>query len=58
MAVEGQSDRMVPDMKVHIKQRCAIKFLHAETMAPTDIYQHSLNVGRDQSVDVSTVRQW
>ncbi|MEQ5146202.1 hypothetical protein ABN231_18065, partial [Proteus mirabilis] len=27
-------------------------------IVPTDIYQHLLNVGGDQTVDVSTVRQW
>ena len=27
-------------------------------MAPIDIHQHSLNVYGDQTVDVSTVRQW
>jgi len=30
MAAEGQSDRMVSDMKVPIKKRCGIQFLHAE----------------------------
>ena len=30
MAAEGQSDKMVFDMEVHIKQRCVIEFLHAE----------------------------
>ena len=27
-------------------------------IVPTDIYQHLLNVGGDQTVDVSAVRQW
>ena len=50
MAVEGQSDKMVPDMEVHI--------VHAEKMAPTDIPQCFLDVRGDQTVDVSTGRQW
>ena len=28
MAAEWQSDKMVPDMDVHMKQRCVIEFLH------------------------------
>ena len=44
MAAEGQSDRMVSDMEVHMKQRCGIEFLHAEKMAPIDIHLHLLNV--------------
>lgn len=27
---EGQSDKMVSDMGVYMKQRCAIEFLHVE----------------------------
>ena len=30
MAAEGQSDKMVSDMEVCMKQRCVIEFLHAE----------------------------
>ena len=33
-------------------------FLHAEKMAPSDIHQRLLNVCRDQTVDVSTLRWW
>jgi len=53
MAAEGQSDRMVSDVEVRMKQKCGI-----EKMAPLDILQCLLNVCRDQTVDVSTVRQW
>lgn len=52
----AESDKMVLDMEVLIKQRAATIFLHAEKLALTDIYQHLLNVYRDQLVDVSTVR--
>ena len=58
MVVEGQSDTMASDMEVWMKQECAIGFLHAENMAPTNIHQYLLNVYGDQTVDVSTVRQW
>jgi len=44
MAAEGQSDKMVSDMEVCMKQRCVIEFLHAEKIAPTDIDQSLLNV--------------
>ena len=57
MAAEGQSDKMVSDMEVHMKQRCVTEFLHAEKMAPTHIHQHLLNIYGDQTVDASTVRQ-
>ena len=40
------------------EERCVIVFLHAEKKAPTDIHWHLLNVYRDQTVSVSTVRQW
>jgi len=35
MATEGQSDKMASDMKEHVKQSCAIEFLHEEQNAPT-----------------------
>jgi len=38
MEAEGQSDKMAIDMKVRMKQRGVIGFLHAEKMAPTDIH--------------------
>jgi len=53
-----QSDKMVPDTEVRMKQRCVTEFLHVEKIAPNDIHQHLLNVYGDQTVDVSTVRQW
>ena len=57
MAAEGQSDRMMSDIEVRLKQRCVIEFLHVEKMAPIDIHRHLLNVHGDQTVDVNTVRQ-
>lgn len=58
MAAEGQSDIMVSDTEVHMKQRSGIEFLHEEKVAPTDIHQHLLSVYRDQTVHVSTVKWW
>jgi len=58
MIAEGQSDKMASDMEVHMKQRCVIEFLHAEKIAPNDIYGCLLNVYGDQTLDVSTVRRW
>ena len=58
MAAEGQSDKMVSDMEVRMKQRSVTEFLHVETIVPVDIHQHLLNVYGDQPVDVSTVRWW
>jgi len=58
MAAEGQSDKMASDMKMWMKQMCEIEFLHVEKIASTDIHQHMLNIDGDQTVDVSTVRQW
>ena len=37
MAAEGQSDGMVSDMEVQMKQKCVTEFLNAEKMAPTDV---------------------
>jgi len=56
MTIEGQSDKMASDMEVRMKQRCVIEFLHVEKIAPNDIYRRLLNVYRDQTVDVSTVK--
>jgi len=56
MAAEGQTNKMVSDVKVHKNQSCVIEFLHEETIAYTDISVHLLNVSGDQTVDVSTVR--
>jgi len=53
---EGQSDKMVSDMEMCMKQRCVNEFLLVEKMAPTDIQCHLLNAYRDQTVDVSTVK--
>jgi len=56
MAAEGQSDKMVSDMKVLMKQRGGSEFLHVEMMTPTDIHQFLLNVYGEQTVDKNTVR--
>ena len=58
MAAEGQSDKIASDTEVQMKQRCVIEFPHVEKMAPTDIHGRLLNVFGDQTVDVSTARQW
>jgi len=57
MAAEGEPDKMMSDMEVHMKQRCIIEFLQAEKMAPSDIHQCLQNVYGDQTVDANTVRQ-
>ena len=49
---------MAIDMEVCMKQRGGTEFLHAEKIVPTDIHHCLLNTDGDQSVDVSTVRQW
>ena len=36
MIAEGQSDKMVSDMEVYMKQRCVTEFLHVEKRAHTD----------------------
>ena len=58
MAAEGQSDRTVSDMEVHMKQRSVTEILHVGKMALIDIHWDLLNVYEDQTVGVSTVRQW
>ena len=61
MAAEGQSDKMVCDMEVRVKQRCVTEFLHAETMALNDIHQCLLNIYGDQTVDEAVggvLQQW
>ena len=58
MAAEGQSDRMVSDTEVCMKQRGVIEIFHAEKMATIDIHWFLLNVYGDWTLDVSTVSQW
>ena len=58
MAAEGQSDKMVSDMEVHMKQRCVTELLHVENIVTIDIHQWLSNVSEDQTMDVSTVRLW
>ena len=58
MVAEGQCDKMVSDIEVHMQQRSVTGFLHVENMAHIDIHQYLLNIGGDQTVDVSTVRKW
>jgi len=56
MAAEGQSDQMVSDVEVHMRQRGITEFLHVEKIVPTDIHDCLLNVYGDQTADVSTER--
>ena len=49
---------MASDMEVHMKHKRGTEFLHVEKGAPNGIHQHLLNVNRDQTVGVSTVREW
>ena len=58
IAAQGQSDTVVSDMEVCVKQRYGTEFLHAEIIAHTDIHWYLLNIYGDQSVDVSAVRWW
>ena len=55
---QRQSDRMVSDMEVHLKQRCVTEFLHAEKMVPAAIHGCLLNIYEDRTVDVGIVRWW
>jgi len=38
MAAEGQSDRTTSDMKLRLKLKCVVEFLHAEKLASLDIH--------------------
>ena len=58
MGAEGQPDNMVSDMEVRMKEECGTEFLHVVRIAPTDINRCLLNVCRDQTVGVSTVRHF
>ena len=49
MTAEGQSDQLVSDTEVLLKQRSITEFLHAEKMAPIDIPQCLLKSGCDHS---------
>jgi len=52
-----QPDKMVHDMEVCMKQ-FGFEFHSMEKMVPINIHRHLLNVYREQTVDVSSVRQW
>ena len=55
MAAKRQSDRMVFDVEMCIKQRCVTKLFYAKKMAPIDSHQYLLNICGNQTVDMSTV---
>ena len=57
VVTEGQSDRMVSDMEVWMKQRGVMELFHGEKTASIHIHGCFLKVYRDQTVDVSTGRQ-
>jgi len=48
---------MTSDMKVCMKQRCVVEFLHVETVALTEFDHPLLNIYGGKTMDVSTVRQ-
>ena len=52
MAAEDQSDQMVSNMEVQMKQRHVIEFLHEEEIAPPDIHHCFLDIYGDQTADV------
>jgi len=58
MAAEEQSDKIVSDIEVQMKQRCGIKFIHVKKIAHIDIHQCLLNVDGDQRVNESRPRWW
>jgi hypothetical protein len=49
---------MASDMEMCVNQRRVIEFLHAEKIAASDIHWCLLNICGDQTVDVSSVKQW
>jgi len=53
VAAEEQSDTMVSDMEVFMKQMCATEFIPAEKNAPIGIHQCLLHIDGDQMV-----KQW
>ena len=58
LAAEGQSDKMVSDMEVCMKQGYGIEFLYAEKNAVTDIHWHLLNFFGHQTVDMGMMMWW
>lgn len=58
MAEKEQSDILVPDVKVYVKQRSVIEFFHEEKITPIDIHILLLHVYGNQTVYVSTVAQY
>jgi len=59
MAVKGQSEKIGSVMEVHMKQRCVFAALNLCRKNGThDIHQCLLNVYGEQTMDVSTERQW
>ncbi|PNF23675.1 Mariner Mos1 transposase [Cryptotermes secundus] len=58
IATAEQSIKIASDIEVRKKQRCVIEFLTAKQTAPIDIHRRLLKVYGDDTVNVSTVRQW
>lgn len=55
-AAERQSNNLVSNMEVCIKQRCADEFLHMKKIAFIDILCCLMNIYGDQTMIVSTVK--
>ena len=58
MTAQVHSDKMNSDTGVCMMRRYATAFFYVGEMVPTDIHGYLLNIYGDQTVDVSTVRQW
>ena len=54
MAAEGQSDKMLYKKEVCMKQKCVMKFLHKENMAPIDNRWQLLDICGAQTVHMNT----
>ena len=50
MAAEGQSDKMMSDIEVHMKQKCVTEFFSEEKITHTEVYWCLLNVYGNQTV--------
>ena len=56
MTAEEKFDTIVYDMEVHLIQMCITEFPYMFEIAPTHIHRCLLNIYRDLTVNVSTLR--
>lgn len=58
IVADWQSGKMMSVMKVHMKKRCALEFLHTWKISSINIFECLLNVYGNQTIEGSIATWW